>query len=105
MKIRSYEDYKEKIKPFEMLEKFNKLLKKNKPRDKDLYVPSCQKFSEINGLKTPIIIAKSIYDGKFYEIPITEIIKIEDLKEIDFSIMDYRACKYLNKLPNESNGS
>ena len=105
MKIRSYKEYQEKIKPLEMLEKFNKLLKKNKPRDKELYVPSCQKFSEIKGMEIPIIVAKSMYDGNFYEIPVSEIIRIEDLREIDFKTIDYRACRYLNKLPKGSNDS
>lgn len=98
MNIRSYEDYQENIRPLEMLQRFNRLVKKNKPLDKDLYVPSCQKYREIDNKKIPIIIIESRFDGNFYEIPLSEIINPEDLKEIDFSVVDYCQCRYFQKL-------
>lgn len=99
MEIRSYNEYQEKIKPLEMLEKFNKLVKKNKPKDKELYVPSCQKYTEITNQIIPVIIVKPIFDGNYYEIPLSEIINLEDLKEIDYNMINYSQCRYLKNLP------
>ena len=101
MQIKNYEDYQKEIKPMEMMANFNRLVKKNKPKDKDLYVPPCRKFSKVNGKNIPIIVVKSIYGGNYYEIPLSEIISIEKLMIIDFNLIDYTACKYLKNLPKE----
>ena len=98
MQIGNYEDYQKEVKPMEMLESFNRLIKKNKPKDKDLYVPPCRNFIKINGKDIPIIVVKSKYGGKYYEIPLSEIITIEKLKTFDFNLFDYTTCKYLNSL-------
>ena len=99
MEIRSYNEYQEKIKPLEMLEKFNKLLKKNKPKDKELYAPPCQKYAKVTNQIIPLIIVKSNFDGNYYEIPLSEIINLEDLKEIDYNMINYSQCRYLKNLP------
>ena len=101
MKIKSFEDYKENVRPMQELEKFNKLIKECKKRHKDLelYVPPCKEFIKSGNKDIPIIVVKSIYDGNFYEIPLSELIPIADLKKIDFSKFDYLRCKPFKSLP------
>lgn len=102
MNIRSYEEYQEQIKPMEEMERFNnlvKICKKEYRNEMELYAPPYKKYDKKGNFKIPVIVIKSSHNDKFYYLPLSEKIELQELKKIDFNQIDYTKCRYLNTLP------